>query len=458
MKKILIVEDDPHHLALLEIILSKQGYITIKASNGKEGLNLLKTESPDLIIADVMMPEMDGYEFCRKVREQKEYKNLPFIFLSALGDVENKVKGLKLGADDYIAKPFDREELLARIEILLDRYERYKKTIETPVTKGRFEDIPITDLLQLLHYGNRTATIRIKRNGDTATVWVKEGKIIDAQTGRRRGMDALYTILSWDKGEFEMEQSVEEKVVETIHTGADETILEVLRQRDEAERMKEKWNPESVIVIKKIPEDDELKLVIKREGEEKIKNILEQSPFSEYRTLLLLEELEKEGNIEIKGKGKETRGKKVINIMVIGKNTAERNLFIKNAAKTPYFSGEGDVNFAKIHYEDSVVNLYGLPGLKRFAPLWEAFAKKCDGLVILVNPSDTESTQVGVFAYHFLKNKIKDPMVMINTNPMVKFDKEGIQIEVCLPSDVRKASSIIEEMIKKISLNGTKKA
>ncbi len=449
MKKILVVEDDPHHLALIEIVLSKKNYEIIKAGNGIEALEKLRESSPDLIIADIMMPEMDGFELCERVRKEENYKNIPFIFLSALGDIEDRVKGLKLGADDYITKPFSPEELLARIEILLDRYERYRKTMETQVTKGRLEDIPVTDLLQLLYYGKKTAVIEIQKNSNSAKIWIKKGDIVNAEKGKRKGMDALYEIFSWDKGDFELKQE-SFQVEETIKTSTEETMLEILRQRDEAEKLKEKWKEDMVVVVKKVPEEREEKAVISQKGEKRVKEVLNASPFSEYNTLVLLEELEKKGIIELE-KREEKEKRKSINIMVISKNRAERNLFIKSATKIPSILSEGSVNFSKAYIEDVIVNLYGLPGIKSFATLWETFAGKCKAVLILVNPVDAESVEVGLFAYRLLKEKVRGPLTIINTNPTVPLDiKEEVELKICLPSDVRKASLLLEEITKEI--------
>lgn len=105
-------------LDLLALYLSPKGYACIKMSSAADAIHYLETESVDLIILDVMMPEMDGWEACKEIR--KKY-NIPIIMLTARNDKIDVVKGLKLGADDYISKPFDEEELIARIEAVLRR-------------------------------------------------------------------------------------------------------------------------------------------------------------------------------------------------------------------------------------------------------------------------------------------------------------------------------------------------
>ena len=115
---VLIVDDEQAVRELLVAWLEDAGYETCSASNGIEGLKELYQHRPDLVVADIIMPEMDGYEFCRLVREASR---APIIILSGLGRVEHKIKGLDLGADDYVAKPVGMDEFLARVAALLRR-------------------------------------------------------------------------------------------------------------------------------------------------------------------------------------------------------------------------------------------------------------------------------------------------------------------------------------------------
>lgn len=121
MKRILVVDDEPNMILGLKDNLEFEGYEVITASNGREGLALLLKEEFDLVFLDVMMPEMSGFEVCKKVRASGI--NTPVIFLTAKGEEIDKVLGLELGADDYITKPFSLRELLARVKAILRRTE-----------------------------------------------------------------------------------------------------------------------------------------------------------------------------------------------------------------------------------------------------------------------------------------------------------------------------------------------
>jgi len=123
---ILIVDDEPIGRQLIDAILYKEGYDLQFAENGKEAFEKAKTVNPDLILMDVMMPEIDGFEVCQMLRDDKEMNNVPIILVTALDDIDSRIRGLEAGADDYISKPFDRLELLARIKIIT-RLNRYRK-------------------------------------------------------------------------------------------------------------------------------------------------------------------------------------------------------------------------------------------------------------------------------------------------------------------------------------------
>lgn len=128
MNKILIVEDDPSIALGLEDNLKMAGFQTVVARDGQEALEKVKAEKPDLIILDVMLPKINGLEVCRKLKEQGS--RTPIIILSALGQESDKVRGLELGADDYVTKPFSPKELVVRTKAVLRRLGLSKETPE----------------------------------------------------------------------------------------------------------------------------------------------------------------------------------------------------------------------------------------------------------------------------------------------------------------------------------------
>jgi DNA-binding response OmpR family regulator len=119
--KILIVEDDPKVVVFIVDQLEYLGHQVAVARNGVEGLEKVKEERPDLIVLDVMMPEMDGYEVCHRLKSSPETENIPILMLTAKGQIQDKVKGFEIGADDYLPKPYDKAEFEARVRALLKR-------------------------------------------------------------------------------------------------------------------------------------------------------------------------------------------------------------------------------------------------------------------------------------------------------------------------------------------------
>lgn len=129
MKKVLVVDDDSILRTVLKHTLEQQGYQVKTVHSGKEALAIFDQDIPDIVVSDVSMPEMDGFEFCRQLRSQPSGQLVPFIFLSAKTDLEQRIEGHSSGADDYLTKPFEMKELLAKIEGLLERSRRVHSEI-----------------------------------------------------------------------------------------------------------------------------------------------------------------------------------------------------------------------------------------------------------------------------------------------------------------------------------------
>src|SRR5262245_20143193 len=119
--KILIVDDEPFNVDYLQQELEDLGYATISAANGQEALQKVAVEAPDLILLDVMMPVMDGFTTCRLLKENEATQLIPIIIMTVLRETEDRVKGIEAGADDFLSKPVDQRELLARIQTALKR-------------------------------------------------------------------------------------------------------------------------------------------------------------------------------------------------------------------------------------------------------------------------------------------------------------------------------------------------
>ena len=151
---VLIVEDDKNIAELLQMYLEKEGYAVTTAANGGQGLDKFRAIRPDLVLLDVMMPIMDGWAVCRAIRAESQ---TPVIMLTAKSEVDDKVTGLKSGADDYITKPFEMKEILARIEAVLRRSDR--NSGEKAARKLTFDKMTIDmDAFELTVNGKKVDT------------------------------------------------------------------------------------------------------------------------------------------------------------------------------------------------------------------------------------------------------------------------------------------------------------
>ncbi|MFD1927102.1 response regulator transcription factor [Sporosarcina siberiensis] len=155
MRTILLIDDEQRMLDLIELFLVPHGFRCIKADNGKDGLDLLKREQIQLVLLDVMMPNMDGWEVCREIRKLSD---VPVIMLTARTDKRDLVKGLDNGADDYITKPFDEGELTARVNAILRRYPLEEEKSGNAV----YGDFILNRDSYSLHYKKRQAQLTLK--------------------------------------------------------------------------------------------------------------------------------------------------------------------------------------------------------------------------------------------------------------------------------------------------------
>lgn len=150
---VLIVDDERNICELIRLYLEKEGYGTIIAYDGEEAVNIYKEKNPDIVLLDIMLPGKDGWQVCREIRGTSD---VPIIMLTAKGEVFDKVLGLELGADDYIVKPFEPKELVARIKAVLRRSARGTKAEEPSPEELRFEGLVINrDTYEVYLDGNR---------------------------------------------------------------------------------------------------------------------------------------------------------------------------------------------------------------------------------------------------------------------------------------------------------------
>lgn len=183
-KRILIVDDDPKLIELLRVAFERSGFSVVSANNGLQGERVFRSNPVDLVILDIMMPQRDGFELCRDLRA---LSNVPIIMLTARGEVDDVVKGLELGADDYISKPFNLKEVIARVQSALTRADRLRGVepatrvqaigglsldLDRGLATVRNTEIALTPIeLELLHYMMMHAGRLLERETLLRDVW-----------------------------------------------------------------------------------------------------------------------------------------------------------------------------------------------------------------------------------------------------------------------------------------------
>jgi two-component system phosphate regulon response regulator PhoB len=185
--KILVIEDEPDILEVMQYNLEREGYKVVSCRNGEQGLSRIRTDNPDLVILDLMLPGMDGVEVCRQVKSDPVTRAIPIVMVTAKAEESDIVLGLGIGADDYIAKPFSPRVLSARVRALLRRdesrrLEERETTIEVhelTIHPGRHEAMLVGQLLELTYTEFALLTFLAKRPG-----WAfSRAQIVDAVKG-----------------------------------------------------------------------------------------------------------------------------------------------------------------------------------------------------------------------------------------------------------------------------------
>lgn len=195
---ILIIDDDQTQHLILGEHLKQAGYDVIHAKDGAHGLKILESQKPDLVLLDVQMPVMDGFRTLEMIREKPVFKDIPVLLLTSLVREKLKIKGLELGADDYITKPFNKAELMARVNAALRRVVRNRRT--EGVMEGNLSDLGLSDLLQSMELGSKTASIALKEiDGD---IFIENGMLLHVRQGFFTGDDALTRVFLLEKGSF----------------------------------------------------------------------------------------------------------------------------------------------------------------------------------------------------------------------------------------------------------------
>lgn len=303
-KNLLLVDADARSLRVLEVSLRQAGFVVTSSRDGADALAKIRDNPPDLVITDTRLPNLDGYELVQELKSSPELAGLPVVFLTNQNSVEDKIRGLELGVEDYLTKPIFVRELLARVSLLLSRHAR-EAMLSARLGEGRTRfsgstaDVSVVDLFQTFEIARKTGILHLVNGALRAKTYFRDGKVVDAELGTLRGEEAIYRTLLWQSAEFEVEFTKIE-VDDMLGVSTQAILMEGMRRVDEWSRVSEQLPDLSVVyrldeaeLTQRLgPVPDELHGILRLfDGKRSLLDIIDQSPFEDLSTLQTLAKL-----------------------------------------------------------------------------------------------------------------------------------------------------------------------
>jgi CheY-like chemotaxis protein len=235
--RVLVVDDNALILDLLMKGLAPHCE-TQAAADGADALLKIVDDPPDLILCDYRMPGLDGRQLYEKLRGRKQTKHIPFIFLASRSDVEEKLRPIVEGVEEFVVKPFFIKDLVRRTKKVIDRLRLEKlqsRAVRPGVIQGRLEEMSILDLLQSLEMGQKSCRLTIRHQTDMCELFFATGQCADGRLGPLEGEDAVFQVMRWPAGEFEIDFN-SGPTRTTISRSTTGLLMEGLRLMDEGQR------------------------------------------------------------------------------------------------------------------------------------------------------------------------------------------------------------------------------
>ena len=237
--KLLVAEDNPMVLDLVAKGLEPYCEV-MTASDGADALLRVIDEPPDVILCDYKMPGLNGRQLFEKLRARQSTHHIPFLFMASRSDIEEHLRPLIDGAEDFIAKPFLVKDLVRTAKKVVDRLllEKLQKQASRPgVIQGRLEEMSMIDLMQSLEMGQKSCRLQVQKGADRAELYFTAGQCCDARSNDLIGDEAVYKVVLWTEGEFEIDFNAASASTATTTTRSTTGLLmEAMRLVDEANR------------------------------------------------------------------------------------------------------------------------------------------------------------------------------------------------------------------------------
>jgi DNA-binding response OmpR family regulator len=401
-KRILIVDDDVVVLHLLERDFSQAGFAVLTAVNGRAALDTVVKEPVDLIVSDISMPEMDGLEFCERIRRSPDHQHVPFIFLTARGGQDERLRGLRSGADEYVVKPFNVADLIARAEILYDRIQR-QRSVST--FEGNLRDVSLCEVLQLFELTRKRGVLHVHAPTGAGTIALADGTLLHASWNGDQAEDAVFHMFALKEGNFRFQAKEVSpgNCVQPISF----VLMETARLTDELATFEDHIPPRGAPLVLLRPydgEDTDAHLVSQAlaDGGADFAALARDLPLSDVRLRLTLGKLVEGGFVTARTDGQDATaraGEKPAKILVAFTDdaTLSKCLALMGTSAGDSATGSGFSDFSRVTLASRDYDVFCLRGEKRFAFMWELVLKTAEGAVFLL-AADADKEHAAFFS------------------------------------------------------------
>lgn len=232
---LLIVSPNDEDLNEVKSHFSENKFSVYCATDGKEALEIAQKIKPQIIISDTRCPKMDGWSLCKEIKNDPALKHIVFIFLTSEGTFEQRIKAFEIGANDYITRPYNKDDLLARIEICLKKKRgEYRGPNEgKKLISGNLGHLGLADIFQIMGMNKRTCTVTLEKPDKIGKIFFEKGKVLHAFLGDIQGETAVHSLLQWTDADFFIEDGISGIFDITIGKDAQSLLIDGLAKSDE---------------------------------------------------------------------------------------------------------------------------------------------------------------------------------------------------------------------------------
>jgi CheY-like chemotaxis protein len=313
----LLVDADPRSARVFEVSLRNAGYSVTHVLSAAEAIEAIEVAIPDLVISDTRLAPSkngdqslglsDGYSLCRRLKDDPVWYAIPFIFLTSSASIEDKIRGLELGVEDFLTKPIYLREIITRIQLVLAKKQREGmegRTSRASFT-GLLSEMGLVDLLSTIDLGRKSGVLELEAPQGRGVVFFRDGRVVDARANKLSGANAIYRMLLWTDGRFEIRfgSCTANEVIEMSTQGL---LMEGMRRIDEWQRMREQLPPLDSVFEVDVPEvlarigeiPDEINPILRAfDGRRTLMEVVDESGIDDLEALATLTKLYFEGLI-----------------------------------------------------------------------------------------------------------------------------------------------------------------